>query len=925
LASYGDTTAANNGIQYSPATQPIYDIDDSSMVCGPGAEPLKFKSPDIRDVKNEVTVEWTNRSTAYATNTLSPSRDTSMVAKYGRRPESTKTFAEINTQSVAVAVQNTLLKRMVNIEGGPTYEVTLPPHFIRLDPMDLITITDPYLGLNKLPLRIVSIEEDDKCCFKLKLESFPWSCSAPTLFPSQGHTPSQAGYFADPGSCNTPFFVEMPAGTEQGSRYVLGIAVSGSINWGGAGIYVSTDEGHSYEFLGMSTGADTMGSLTATLAAHADPDTTIDALQVSLLQSYGGLPSFTQAQADALVSLIAVDQELLSYETATLTGTYKFSLNYLRRGAYDTDATNHIAGAPFCVLDSTVFRYKYPASVIGKILKFKFCSVNLAGQRQQDISQVPEYSYFVRGPRMPYPLNAGFENPITGDALFTRQTFGVYQDYVINAKGDPEAQVGVLANVPISVYSTAVGAPEITAVSVGSGGSLPGGHTYFLQVFAFDAASNPKFTPPSAVASIAVPAGSSYKISFTVVWPVGSYGGNLFVAVDDTRTGLTYEPNTTLPSSGATTGTVVYTLSSVDQKWIGSPDRVFDHLVYSVRELVHGGIWGAPCSGVSTNTLTFAGLGGGLVSPPATGTDHWVSRVVSLLALPITATQDSTHRIPLSDFLVTASDTSGNLTVTPNPMTALGGSPVPVGSVFVMRSRQSTFSSTSVTDPDWANILSNAGSGLDSAKEVKRLAYIRRGTGERQPMQTIVSVSTSGGGALDTINVSPGWPIPPDANSEIVILKAPVEYVPGAQTLVYDHSTDTPLTKLSVQNEAGYTAFIQLLTTDIDGRYAPEYLADSREVYVWGSGGTRVISTDDTMLPTDGLVDVLTAGGPVVFTMLPFVEIPNKIVFIRKQRGNANTVAVRRDPSTTDTFDGAASVVLDDTDANYFTQIKVPG
>src|SRR6185436_13861080 len=53
--------------------------------------------------------------------------------------------------------------------------------------------------------------------------------------------------------------------------------------------------------------------------------------------------SGTQADADNLVTLCYVDDELVSYRTATLTAAYKYDLTYLRRGIYGTVINAHSA------------------------------------------------------------------------------------------------------------------------------------------------------------------------------------------------------------------------------------------------------------------------------------------------------------------------------------------------------------------------------------------------------------------------------------------------------------------------------------------------------------------------------------------------------------------------------------------------------
>ena len=168
---------------------------------------------------------------------------------YGRRPERYQDVRGNQSPSRSRSpCTNTLLKRAVYVDGrGGLPTLTLPPHFCRqLDPMDLLTVTRLYLDFNQEPLRITSIEEDDNLCLKIQVSRrFRGAARRRRSTPRRGHNPTQAGYYDDPGLVNDPLFVALPPETEQGNPYVLGIALSGSENWGGAAVFVSTDDGDS--------------------------------------------------------------------------------------------------------------------------------------------------------------------------------------------------------------------------------------------------------------------------------------------------------------------------------------------------------------------------------------------------------------------------------------------------------------------------------------------------------------------------------------------------------------------------------------------------------------------------------------------------------------------------------------------------------
>ena len=86
-------------------------------------------------------------------------------------------------------------------------------------------------------------------------------------------------------------------------------------------------------------GPSRMGALTAQLVTSADPDTT-HTLAVDLTQSSGILNSGTQSDCDNFRTLCYVDGELISYEDATLTGSFKYDLGAHGSAQSITGATN---------------------------------------------------------------------------------------------------------------------------------------------------------------------------------------------------------------------------------------------------------------------------------------------------------------------------------------------------------------------------------------------------------------------------------------------------------------------------------------------------------------------------------------------------------------------------------------------------------
>ena len=217
-------------------------------------------------------------------------------------------------------------------------------------------------------------------------------------YPKQATAGAPLDSLADPGNTNPPIVFEPPPGLTGGATEAWIIA-SGGDDWGGCQVWVSTD-GNTYALAGTIYRSARQGVLTATLPAASDPDAT-HALAVDLSESEGQLLSGTQADADAYVTLCLCGGELVSYETAALTGPFRYTLSYLRRGVYGTPIGSHAGGTPFARVgpdDPALFRYAYPASFIGQSIFVKLPAFNIFGQALQGLAAVSAYSYTLVGP-----------------------------------------------------------------------------------------------------------------------------------------------------------------------------------------------------------------------------------------------------------------------------------------------------------------------------------------------------------------------------------------------------------------------------------------------------------------------------------------------------------------------------------------------
>lgn len=412
---YDVATSANPGFNapsglplkyYTPNNPVRFNLDDRFFIQTPaGEDPVTINRIDVADVKNVVRLDYRDRGVLWNDN-VSEAKDETSVELYGPRVDRLGTADEFTHGNYAGTSVQQQLQRNIAIRN--IFEFKLGWQFCVLDPMDVVTLTDSTLGLNQLPVRIRSIEEDEKGILTIVAEEFPLGAVNIVPFARQNNLPPTfATTNVAAPSVNTPAIfeptVQMLQATGNSSPAIV-IGASGgpsgvySTAWGGANIFISNDN-ITYVQIGQITGPSRQGVTTATLPAFsgANPDNT-NTLAVSLVESNSTLETVTAAQAAAGITLCAVvdpngSYELLAYQTATLTGPNAYNITGLYRGLYGTIACSHASGAQFLRVDSLVFETQLPTAFIGTQVYLKLQSFNLYGLMPQDLSTVTAYTY----------------------------------------------------------------------------------------------------------------------------------------------------------------------------------------------------------------------------------------------------------------------------------------------------------------------------------------------------------------------------------------------------------------------------------------------------------------------------------------------------------------------------------------------------
>lgn len=406
---FGDTTIYGNGFTYTPAITPVYDLSDDNFL-GDSNDPVTIKRKTSADAFNQLQVEFLNRSNQYNIE-VAEAKDQANIEQFGLLPAPMVKAHWICDAAIAHKVAQLKLQRLLYIRNE--YEFKLGWRYCLLEPMDIVTITDP-LGLSFLQVRILSTEEDESGEISVVAEEFPFGVAHPALYAYEPAAGANINYNVAAPSILDNAILEAPIQITGGALEVwLGVCSNNS-NWGGCDVYVSSDN-TTYKRLGSIFGSARMGVLYQVLPAAADPDT-LNQMYVDLAESNGTLLSGVQVDADNFRTLSYVDGELISYATSYLLSIGKYQLNYLRRGAYGTPNTSHSIGAKFVRLDDAILKYGYSIDQIGSTIYFKFPSFNIYGGGKESVASVTAHSYTLIGPPLPSNVT-GFTIKQSGGAV----------------------------------------------------------------------------------------------------------------------------------------------------------------------------------------------------------------------------------------------------------------------------------------------------------------------------------------------------------------------------------------------------------------------------------------------------------------------------------------------------------------------------
>lgn len=388
IVPFSDTNATANGITYSPNVTPVFDFDDDHFLNLD--QPIKVTRIQPSDSYNQVTVEYLDKTNSYNKD-IQPAQDQAAIELYGLKPKDAISADYITDAATARFAAQLVLQKLLYTAN--TYEFTVGIKYCQLEPCDYVTLTSARLGFDHVPVRILSVEENDQDELVIVAEDAPSGVSHAAHYDQQPGSGYVVDFNVSPGSVVAPEFFEVPA-NQALSGLAIGIAVTGDQNdkWGGCDVYASND-GYSFAYMGTVNQPARYGSTTSEITAAVD-----QVVGIALVGNGGQMLSGSEADAANNSTSLLIGDEFVSYTTAALVSENNYNLTAHVRGVHSTTAAAHAVGERIVrVDDAIVYSNSLDLSMIGKTLHFKFLSYNIYGMAKEKLADVAEYTYTVRG------------------------------------------------------------------------------------------------------------------------------------------------------------------------------------------------------------------------------------------------------------------------------------------------------------------------------------------------------------------------------------------------------------------------------------------------------------------------------------------------------------------------------------------------
>ena len=370
---------------WQPNKTIIYDLTPDDFLPQEQGAAVTYARKDSSEIYNRFTVEFLNRSNGYEKESVSY-EDTADIIAHGVRQAPTVKAHYIYTKERAVKIAEEQARK--NKYERNQYTFKLGWAFCRLEVGDLVTLTDPAIGLDKVVCCINSVSEDATGALTITAVSRAQGEYSAAVYDVHENERPFMNFNFEPGNVDYPVIFQPDAQLMHNDNEIW-IAVKGQNTnaWGGCNVWVS-DNNVNYKQIAKVEFAARIGTLASAISADST------SMEVAI---DGELISVTTQDAERGNTLLWLDGESLSYTTATLLANGNYRLDGLVRGQYGTVAKAHKANQYVARCDDALVKPTFLDDDIGKTVYFKFTSFNIFGGNEQSLADVSAFGYTIQG------------------------------------------------------------------------------------------------------------------------------------------------------------------------------------------------------------------------------------------------------------------------------------------------------------------------------------------------------------------------------------------------------------------------------------------------------------------------------------------------------------------------------------------------
>lgn len=381
---------------WAPDKTGITDLTADDFLPQTGGALVIYKRKDSSAVYNQFPVEFINRANGYEKESVSY-EFTEDIKNYGVRAASVTNAHYIYTKERAVKIAEQLARN--NKYGRTQYTFKLDWSFCQLEVGDLVRLTDENSGIFEQVAVVNGITEGTDGCLTVTALS-----RAPGDYPAAKynvHANDRPYIDYNKTAPDTVPVIFQPPADLTSAGLELWIAAKGKADgWGGCTVYVS-DDNTNYRTAGQIAGSARCGKLIQPLSPMPNHPSGNQVFVTCNDQLLSGTPQ----DAERKNTLCWIDGECMSYINANLQSNGAWLLSGLYRGQCNTTIRMHAKDTDFVRLDNSVFKVPFTKDDIGKKIYLKFCSYNIFGAGNQDLSEVRAYEYTLTSYYIPSVTN----------------------------------------------------------------------------------------------------------------------------------------------------------------------------------------------------------------------------------------------------------------------------------------------------------------------------------------------------------------------------------------------------------------------------------------------------------------------------------------------------------------------------------------